>query len=134
MYFFKTNIRVTYADTDKMGYSYYGNYPTYYEVGRTELIRSLGLSYKFFEENDIMMPVIGMNVKYIKPAVYDDLLTINTIIKELPYSRIKFYYEIFNQENELINIGETELVFVSKETRKITKSPDFLNNILKPYF
>ena len=134
MYTFETKTRVTYQDTDRMGYSYYGNYPTYYEIGRTELFRSLGMPYKFFEDNGIMMPVLSMSVKYIKPAYYDDILTIKTYLKELPSARIKFEYEIFNIDGKLINIGDTVLVFVDGTTKKPIRAPEILINEIEKYF
>ena len=89
------NIRVRYAETDKMGYVYYGNYATYYEVGRVEALRKLGMSYKEMEDEGIMLPVLSFNIKYFKPAFYDDLLTIKTSITEMPNTRIKFEYECY---------------------------------------
>lgn len=134
MYTFESTARVSYKDTDRMGYSYYGNYPTYYEIGRTELFRSLGMPYKFFEDNGIMMPVLSMNVKYIKPAYYDDVLTIKTFLKELPSARIKFDYEIYNADGQLINIGDTVLVFVDGATKRPMRAPEILINEIEKYF
>lgn len=134
MYTFDSTARVSYKDTDRMGYSYYGNYPTYYEIGRTELFRSLGMPYKFFEDNGIMMPVLSMNVKYIKPAYYDDVLTIKTFLKELPSARIKFDYEIYNADGQLINIGDTVLVFVDGTTKKPMRAPEILIKEIEKYF
>ena len=134
MYTFTTTTRVTYEDTDRMGYSYYGNYSTYFEVGRTELFRSLGMPYKFFEDNGVMMPVLSMNVKYLKPAYYDDVLTIKTYLKKLPTARITFDYEIYNANNELITIGDTVLVFVDLTTKKPIRVPEILTNEIEKYF
>ncbi|HBF89151.1 MAG TPA: thioesterase [Bacteroidales bacterium] len=122
----KTEIRITYADTDKMGYCYYGNYPRFYEIGRTELMRKLGLSYKELEESGIMMPVLSLNIKYIKPAFYDDIIVVETFIKEIPTSRIVFEYEVRNQYSDLINKGETVLAFVDDKSRKVVRVPDIL--------
>jgi len=130
----ETKVRVRYGETDKMGYAYYGIYPQYYEVARTELIRSFGLSYKKLEDEGIMLPVLSLDIKYLKPALYDDLLTIKTKIIKIPSVRIEFEYEIFNQNNELLNIGNTTLVFIDSQTRKPRKAPvDFLLK-LKGYF
>src|SRR6185312_9214330 len=111
MYSFATEMRVRYGETDKMGYLYYGNYAQYYEVGRVEAIRSLGLSYKALEDRGIMMPVLDMQSTFVKPAHYDDVLTVNTTITELPKVRAFFSYEITNQNDDIINYGKTTLIF-----------------------
>ncbi len=129
-----TKLRVRYGETDKMGYAYYGIYPQYYEVGRTELIRSFGLSYKKLEDEGIMLPVLYLDIKYLKPAMYDDLLTIKTKIPKIPEARIEFEYEVYNQNSELLNIGKTTLVFIDAETRKPRRAPeDFLRKIAKQF-
>jgi len=125
----ETKIRVRYGETDQMGFVYYGNYPEYYEVGRTEALRQLGTSYKQLEDEGILMPVIKMNVRYIKPGRYDDLLTIKTIVKEVPRTRMEFVYEIYNESGELINVGETTLIFLSKERNKPVACPEWLTEI-----
>ena len=130
----QTSIRVRYGETDKMGYAYYGVYPQYYEVGRTELIRSMGLSHKRLEDENIMLPVLNLNIQYLKPAFYDDLLTIKTKLVKMPSIRIEFEYETYNQHQELLNIGSTTLVFINAKSRKPCKAPkDFLEN-LQVYF
>ena len=116
MYQFETNIRVRYAETDQMGFVYYGNYATYYEVTRVEALRSLGISYKILEENGVLMPVLENWSKYIRPAKYDDLLTIKLFLKEMPTMRITFEYEVFNEDKKLINLGSTTLVFLEKSS------------------
>ena len=125
----ETKIRVRYGETDQMGFVYYGNYPEYYEVGRTEALRQLGTSYKQLEDEGILMPVIKMNVRYIKPGRYDDLLTIKTIVKEVPRTRMEFVYEIYNESGELINVGETTLIFLSKERNKPVVCPEWLAEV-----
>ncbi|MGK7392843.1 MAG: acyl-CoA thioesterase [Candidatus Cyclobacteriaceae bacterium M2_1C_046] len=134
MYVSKTNIRVRYAETDQMGYVYYGNYATYYEVGRVESIRQLGMTYRSLEEEGVMMPVLENHSKYIQPAKYDELLTIKTTIKELPGVKINFFYEIFNEENRLIHEGQTVLVFINMETGRPCRSPERMQKLLRPYF
>jgi len=129
----ETKIRVRYGEIDQMGSVSYGNYPEYYEVGRTEALRSMGTSYNAVEESGVLMPVINMNVKYIKPGRYDDLLTIKTIIKEVPRTRMNFIYEIYNQEGEMINVGETTLIFLSKERNKPIVCPDWLRAIFEKF-
>lgn len=134
MYTSEIKVRVRYGETDKMGYVYYGNYPLYYEIGRTELMRGFGYPYSKIEEMGIMLPVRTLDIKYHKAAKYDDLLTIRTTIKEMPGVKITFYYEVLNEENELLNEGTTMLVFVDENTRKPRKAPDDLLNQLEKYF
>jgi len=134
MYISETTVRVRYAETDKMGYVYYGNYTQYYEVGRVEAMRALGTSYKEMEENGVMLPVYTCSLKYMKPAVYDDLLLIKTIIKELPTLKITFDYEIYNEKNELLNTGNTTLVFINMETNKPCRAPESFIERIKKYF
>ena len=134
MYISETNIRVRYGETDQMGYVYYGNYTLYYEVGRVEALRQLGFSYKDMEANGIMLPVLDLQVKYIRPAFYDDLLTIKTIIKEIPQTRIHFDYEVYNEKKELLNKGETTLVFISKANGKPCAAPEWFINALQKHF
>lgn len=130
----ETTVRVRYAETDKMGFVYYGQYPTYYEVGRTEVMRKFGLTYKELEDQGILMPVLTMNIKYLKPAYYDDLLTIRTSVKEMPAAKIRFYYDIFRQDGELINQGQTELVFIKEDTQRPTRPPAYFLQHLQEYF
>ena len=124
MYSLETKIRVRYAETDQMSFVYYGIYAQYFEVGRVELLRSLGVSYKEIEEMGYALPVVNFNVKYKKPAYYDDELTIKTTIKELPSAKITFYYETYNENKELLNTAEVVLVFVNKESGKPCFAPD----------
>lgn len=130
----EATVRVRYAETDQMGYVYYGNYATYYEVARIESLRHLGFSYKKIESQGIMMPVLECRTKFIKPGKYDDLLTIKVKIPSFPTVRIRFEYEIYNEADELINIGETTLVFVSQETGRPCKMPEEMTALFKPYF
>ena len=134
MFIHETSLRVRYAETDQMGIVYYGNYSKYYEVGRVEAIRSLGISYKEIESNGILMPVTKMNIKYVLPAKYDDLLKIVTIVKEKPDKRISFRTEIYNMNEELINFGEVTLVFLETETKKVVDIPSFLWDKMKVFF
>ena len=122
----ETKLRVRYSETDQMGIVYYGNYAQYLEQGRTDWLRSLGLTYKFMEEHKVMLPVINLNIDYKKPAKYDDLLTIKTSLLEIPSVKIKFYYEIYNQYDELLVTATTSLVFLDSITRKLIKAPDYL--------
>ena len=130
MYSFETKIRVRYGETDQMSFVYYGVYAQYYEVGRVELLRSLGLTYKELEEIGFALPVVNLNINYKKPAYYDNELTIRTTIKKFPSAKITFYYEMLNTKNELLNIGEVVLVFVNKETGKPCFAPEIVINKL----
>lgn len=129
-----TKTRVRYGETDQMGYMYYGNYAEFYEVGRVEMLRSLGMTYSGMEESGIIMPVLEMNCKYLKPALYDEEISIKVIMEKMPGIRIHFTYELYNEKEELIHIGETQLVFVNRRTnRPCLPSDDFLNRV-KPFF
>jgi acyl-CoA thioester hydrolase len=134
MYTSETKIRVRYGETDQMGYVYYGNYAEFYEVARVEMLRKLGLTYKWMESSGIMMPVLELKCKYIKPAYYDDEITIKVMVKELPSTRIVFNYELYNEQGELINLGETTLVFVNIETKRPTVGPPAFMEKLKVYY
>ena len=126
----EVQIRVSYAMTDQMGFVYYGNYAEYYELGRTELMRSIGLSYKALEDKGIQMPMLDMKIKYLRPAHYDDLLTIRTTICEMPAARVSFFYEIFNEAGELLNQGETTLAFIDSKTHRPLRPPKEMLEIL----
>jgi acyl-CoA thioester hydrolase len=130
-----TQIRVRYGETDQMGYLYYGNYALYYEVGRTHLIRELGLTYRELETQGIIMPVAELHSKYLRPALYDDLITVKTILKELPTDhKITFHSELYNEEGALLNIGATTLVFLELPDKKRRPMPEVLHDKLAPYF
>jgi len=130
MYTTETHVRVRYGETDKMGFSYYGNYTLYFEVGRTEMLRTLGFTYKQWEDSGILLPVRSLSISYHAPAYYDDLLLVRTTLKGIPSSRIIFDYEVFNEAGDLICTGNTVLVFVDEQTRRPTRPPDeFLQKI-----
>lgn len=127
--------RVRYGETDQMGYVYYGNYAQYYEIGRVEMLRSLGLTYKDMEsELGIMMPVASMQIRYLRPARYDELIRIRTSLHELPGKYINFHVELYNEEDRLINAGEVRLCFVDMKTGKTTEPPEKLVEALRPHF
>jgi acyl-CoA thioester hydrolase len=134
MYLSETKVRVRYAETDKMSYVYYGNYASYFEVARVEALRDLGMSYKQMEEEGFMLPVLEYKVKYFKPALYDDLLTIRTKIPVMPSVRIVFQYEIFNAENILLTSAETTLVFIERSSGRPCKAPAELLSKLASYY
>ncbi|HXS36310.1 MAG TPA: thioesterase family protein [Flavipsychrobacter sp.] len=135
MYSSTTQIRVRYGETDQMGYLYYGYYALYYEVGRAEAIRQLGYTYKELEEMGIMMPVVELNAKYFRPALYDDLITVRTILKELPTgSKITFHSELYNEQDQLLNVGVITLVFYDPKEKVKVNMPDEMRSRLKPFF
>jgi acyl-CoA thioester hydrolase len=135
MYVSETTIRVRYAETDQMGYVYYGNYAAYYEIARVEALRNLGLRYKTLEENEgIMMPVLENYSKYIRPARYDELLKIVVKIPKRPGTRTRFEYEIYNEADELIHIGHTVLVFVTIASGRPCNAPESFLKLLDPFF
>lgn len=119
-------LRVRYGETDQMGYVYYGNYAQFFEVGRVEWLRNLGVSYKSLEESGIMLPVRELNINYIKPAKYDDLLTITTILSKKPLVKIEFDFEVHNEKKELLTTGYTSLVFIDMKKNKPVKAPGYL--------
>lgn len=134
MYVAEKQITVRYGETDQMGVVYYGNYSLYYEEGRTDAIKKLGISYKELEETGIVMPVAELNIKYIRPARYDETITVKTIIKELPSRKMRFHTEIYNADDDLINLGLTTLVFIDKAYNRVTQPPQQLLDVLQPYF
>lgn len=135
MYSHEFKKRVRYGETDQMGYLYYGNYPQYYEIGRVEMLRSLGLTYKAMEEEQgILMPVVSMNIRYVRPAHYDELLTIRTTLRQLPERFITFHMELFNERGKLVNGATVKLCFVDSKSGKTIPAPELLVKQLKPYF
>ena len=135
MYESSTQIRVRYAETDQMNVVYHGNYVQYFEVGRTESIRQLGFTYKDMEAMGIIMPIVEVHAKYLRPAHYDDLLTIKTILKELPNDyKIEFHQEIYNQSNKLITVGRVVLYFIDAKTKEKTTMPQHLYEKLSIFF
>lgn len=134
MFVYSTKIRVRYAETDQMGYMYYGNYAQFYEVGRVEMLRGLGMTYKSMEQSGIILPVAELRCKYIKPARYDEEIDVRVMLAEMPSTRMHFNYELYNERNTLINVGETILAFVDiKKNRPCLPPKDFVDKI-KGYF
>src|SRR5690606_35297092 len=112
MYTSTTEIRVRYGETDQMGYLYYGYYALYYECGRAEAIRQLGFTYRQLEDMGIFRPVVQLHAQYFRPALYDDLITVKRLLKELPHGhQIRFHSELYNEQGQLLNKGVTTLVF-----------------------
>jgi acyl-CoA thioester hydrolase len=135
MFITETQIRVRYAETDQMNVVYYGNYAQYFEVARAESIRNLGFTYKEMEAAGVMMPVVEMQTKFLRPAHYDDLLTIKTILRELPAEhKILFEHEVYNQEKKLLTLGKVVLYFVKIGSFEKTLIPESLLILLQTFF
>jgi acyl-CoA thioester hydrolase len=120
------NVRVRYSETDQMGVVYHGNYAQYFEMGRVEWLRNIGVSYKWMEENGVMLPVVSLTMNYKKPARYDDLLTVRTIFKSQTSVKIDFDYEIYNENQELLTIAHSVLVFVDMKTGRPMLPPTYV--------
>ncbi|WP_294268839.1 thioesterase family protein [uncultured Chryseobacterium sp.] len=127
----KHSLRVRYGETDPMKYVYYGNYAEYFEVGRVELFRSIGMPYNEIENQGIWLPVSEYKIKYLKPALYDQKLEIHTFVKKIPGVRIEFDYEIYNEEGVKITEASTTLFFLDAATQKVVKCPDFLMKLIE---
>ena len=127
--------RIRYGETDQMGYLYYGNYPQLYEIGRAEAIRFIGITYKELEEtHKVMMPVLHVESRYREPVYYDELITIRTILKDMPTKMIHFFHEILNEDMKVIHKGEVKLFFIDIDTGKRISCPSYLGNALSPFF
>lgn len=131
---YETKIRVRYGETDKMGFLYHAHYIDYYDVARTELIRSLGTSNLELENYGVMLPVIEVVSNYKNPAHYDDLLTIKIALKEMPGVKIRFDHEVYRENGELINTGHVVLAFMNRETYKACRPPEWFLDYLRPHF
>ena len=135
MYITETQIRIHYALTDQMGVVYHGHYAQFYEIARSEAIRQIGYTYKDIEAMGIIMPVIDIHSRFLRPAKYDDLITVKTILKELPlHHKIVFHHEIYNEQDELLNTGDITLYFMDMKTMKRCEMPAELKEKLEGYF
>ena len=128
---FDYTLRTRYAETDQMGGVYYGNYPQYLELGRVDWLRAIGLTYKEMEAEGLMMPVISLQIQYKKPALYDELITIRTKLKDLPSTKIEFDYEILNEKGELLSTANTILVFVDAKTFRPVRCPEKVLDLIR---
>ena len=131
----QTTHRVRYGETDQMAYLYYGGYALLYEIGRAEMLRDLGLTYADMEASEgIMMPVMSMNQRFIRPARYDEVLTITTTLRHLPGRDVTFHFELHNERGKLVNGGSVKLCFVEVKTERRVDCPEYLLRVLRPYF
>lgn len=130
MNYHQTQFRVRYSETDQMRVVYHGNYAQYFEVGRVEWLRNKGISYKWMEENGIMLPVVSLTMNYKKPARYDELLTLKTILKKQTTVKIEFDYELYNESKELLTTGNSILVFVDMKTGRPIAPPTYIFELL----
>jgi acyl-CoA thioester hydrolase len=131
MEYHQIQIRVRYSETDQMRVVYHGNYAQYFEIGRVEWLRNKGISYKWMEENGIMLPVVSLTMNYRKPARYDELLTLKTILKNKTSVKIEFEYELYNESDELLTTGNSILVFVDMKTGRPVAPPEYISAILE---
>ncbi len=134
MFTHTTKLRVRYGETDQMGYMYYGNYAEFFEVGRVEMLRSLGLTYSGMEADGIMMPVLEMKCKYLRPARYDEEISIKVTMEKMPGVKIHFRYDLYNEQWEHIHTGETLLAFINMSTNRPSLPPQQFLDKLKPFF
>ena len=125
----ETKIRVRYVETDQMGVVWHGNYLQYFEIGRTEALRDCGWSYRGLEEAGIMLPLVEAHLEYARPAKYDDLLTVKTMVREPPTARLRFDYEVYNEAGEILTTGYTVLGFVDAKTRRPCRPPAKLREL-----
>lgn len=135
MFIAETKIRVHYALTDQMGVVYHGHYAQFYEIGRTEAIRQIGYTYKDIETMGIIMPVVDIHSRFLRPAKYDDLLTVRTTLRQLPTGhKIVFHSEIYNEKDQLLNTGDVTLYFMEVEGMKRCDMPAPLKEKIIKYF
>ena len=131
---FECKIRVEYHHTDQMGIVHHSNYIKFFEVARTEWLRSAGLTYAEMERRGVMMPIVDINVKYRQPAYYDELLSVTAIVEDMPMARMLFKYEIRGEDGRDIASGSTTLGFIDKETRRPQRAPKWLMEVLERVF
>jgi acyl-CoA thioester hydrolase len=135
MFATENQIRIHYALTDQMGVVYHGHYAQFYEIGRAEWLRKLNFTYKDIEAMGIIMPVVDIHSRFLRPAKYEDLITVKTVLKELPvHHKIVFHHEIYNEQGELLNTGDVTLYFMQAKGMKRCEMPQVLKEKLAPYF
>jgi len=130
---FSSKIRVSYSDTDQMGFVHHSNYLKYYETGRWNLFRQLGMPYKRIEQEGFLLPVVDVQIQYLKPAFYDEVLTIETSLIQFKGVKLAVGFKLFNEDHELINTATIILAFISKHSRKPCKPPTALVKLYKEH-
>lgn len=130
MKYHQIQIRVRYSETDQMRVVYHGNYAQYFEIGRVEWLRNKGISYKWMEENGVMLPVVSLTMNYKKPAHYDELLTLRTSMVKMSSVKIEFDYELYNEKEELLTTGTSILVFVDMKSGRPIAPPTYISELL----
>ena len=120
----RINVQVRYAETDMMGVVYHGSYLPWFEVGRTTLLKENGVSYRQLEEEGYRLPVLEVGVKYHRPAVYDDTVTVISRLRELPLLRIHLEYEVWRGD-ELLATGFTRHAFINRQGQPVRPPPVF---------
>ena len=126
-----TSFRIRYSETDQMGIVYHGNYAQYLEIGRIEWLRERGISYKSMEAEGVILPVVSIQLKYKRSALYDDLITVTSKLKKTPTVKIEFEYEIHNEKGELLVIAETTLAFIDSKKNKPVRCPQYILDKIK---
>lgn len=135
MFAAENQIRIHYALTDQMGVVYHGHYAQFYEIGRAEWLRKLNYSYKDIEAMGIIMPVVDIHSRFLRPAKYEDLITVKTILKEMPvHHKIVFHHEIYNEKDDLLNTGDVTLYFMQAKDMKRCEMPGVLKEKLIKYY
>ena len=117
-----------------MGYLHHGNYALFFEEGRTELLRGFGLSYRKMEDDGILLPLREMNIRYIKPVLYDDEVVIETRLIRRPTAKLEFEYDMKNISGEILSEAKTTLVFTDASTRKAIRAPKYFIDLVSSYF
>ncbi len=118
--------RIRYGETDKMGFVYYGNYAEFFEVGRVELFREHGISYKKLEDKGLLMPVLKLEINYHKSIGYDEEILLKTTLSKTEGLKVFFTYEIYNSEGKLCTTGETILIFINKDSHRPVPIPELV--------
>lgn len=129
----KSQLKIRYGETDQMGVVYHGNYAQFLEIARIDWLNNVGISYKKMEENGVMLPVVSLQTKFIKSALFDDVITVSASLKKMPTVKIEFDYEIHNQHGDLLTEANTVLVFVSTETKRPVKCPEYVTELIEAY-
>jgi acyl-CoA thioester hydrolase len=130
----ESEIRIRYDEVDKMGYVYHGNYAKYYHISRTDLMRKIGICDKQLESSNILLPVVDMSIKYLSPIFYDDIITIKTVLQNIPTAKMIFKHEVYDRQNNMINRAQSTVAFVDMETRKPMRPPSFIVEKIKASF